>query len=92
MKCKYCGAEMCLDDKDAHIFMGGVILVDKYWICDCGASAFEKLFLGGSVKLEFYPPEDEYRCRFCVGFQDCPAFDTGVSYPCPYFKSGDIVS
>ena len=28
----------------------------------------------------------EHRCDVCVQRKDCPAYDTGVSYPCPYFQ------
>lgn len=58
MKCKYCGSEMCLDDKDSYIGKGGVCVVHKYFCCDdCGASAYEELVSGKSKILEFYPPE-----------------------------------
>lgn len=58
MRCKYCGAEMRLDDKDVTYGRGGVCVVDKYWCCDnCGASAYELWAGDKSDKLEFYPPE-----------------------------------
>lgn len=28
----------------------------------------------------------ETRCRICAERKDCPAFDTGVIYPCPYYR------
>lgn len=28
----------------------------------------------------------ETRCSSCVKAQDCPAYDTGVIYPCPYYE------
>ena len=27
----------------------------------------------------------ETRCSSCAEAQDCPAYGTGVIYPCPYF-------
>ncbi len=29
---------------------------------------------------------EEDRCHFCKDQAACPAFDTGVLYPCPYFE------
>lgn len=50
MKCKYCNAEMRLDDVDFN-FRGNK---DNYWYCDkCGADACEKIRYGKSVKTEF---------------------------------------
>lgn len=57
MKCKYCGAEMFLDDKDVYTGRGGICVVDKYWSCDCGASAFQEMASGKTEILDFYPPE-----------------------------------
>ena len=28
----------------------------------------------------------ENRCHKCTEQKECPAYDTGVIYPCPYFK------
>lgn len=28
----------------------------------------------------------ENRCHFCEHSSDCPAFDTGVIYPCPFYE------
>jgi len=30
--------------------------------------------------------EEEKRCYRCRERETCPAFDTGVLYPCPYFE------
>ena len=30
--------------------------------------------------------KDETRCHSCQERKTCPAFDTGVMYPCPYYK------
>lgn len=57
MKCKYCGAEMFLDDKDSYIGRGGVCVIDKFFICDCGATAYQTLVSGETETLDFYPPE-----------------------------------
>lgn len=57
MKCKYCGTEMHLDDRDVYIGRGGLQVVNEYFICDCGASAYQELVSGKTEKLEFYPPE-----------------------------------
>lgn len=32
---------------------------------------------------------EEYRCEICKSQDVCPAFDSGVIYPCPYFKEDD---
>ena len=33
------------------------------------------------------PPEkEEHRCQVCVERESCPAFETGVAYPCRYFE------
>ena len=29
---------------------------------------------------------EEYRCEICKDWDSCPAYKTGVIYPCPYFK------
>ena len=31
------------------------------------------------------PPED-HRCCICQNKEECPAFDSGVLFPCPHFK------
>ncbi len=41
-----------------------------------------QMALGRAVHIQ---PE-ETRCRRCQERETCPAFDTGVVYPCPYFK------
>ena len=35
-----------------------------------------------------YPnvPEEEDRCRICGKRTSCPAYKTGVIYPCPHFR------
>lgn len=30
----------------------------------------------------------ETRCHICTEKNDCPAYCTGVAYPCAYFKEG----
>lgn len=42
MKCKFCGKQMRLDDTDFN-FKGNF---DRYWVCECGASAFERVRYG----------------------------------------------
>ena len=49
-----------------------------------------------ALSLPSFPPEaaeedknEEHRCWFCKSWADCPACDTGVIYPCPYFKEED---
>ena len=54
MKCKYCGDDMFLDDKYFYIGSGAVQVV----VCDCGASAYQKLVSGKTEYLEFCPSED----------------------------------
>lgn len=29
---------------------------------------------------------EENRCHFCENSNDCPTFNTGAIYPCPYYK------
>lgn len=29
---------------------------------------------------------EEYRCEICRIQDECPAYDTGVLYPCPHFE------
>ena len=41
------------------------------------------------AKLKFKQDLEEDRCHFCKERAKCPAFDTGVLYPCPYFKKED---
>ena len=38
--------------------------------------------------LGIYPnvPDEETRCVKCKKRDLCPAYDTGVIYPCPYYK------
>lgn len=47
-----------------------------------GGMAFLVLAILGWVRLE----KDEYRCRHCSSRRDCPAYDSGVSYPCQHFQ------
>lgn len=30
--------------------------------------------------------DEEYRCRECIEHDSCPAAETGVCYPCSYYK------
>ena len=39
--------------------------------------------------LEAQQPDEEYRCKTCKQKTYCPAYDTGVCYPCPYYKEDD---
>ena len=32
------------------------------------------------------PLPTEFRCCICQSRNDCPAYETGVIFPCPYFK------
>lgn len=58
MKCKYCNAEMRLDDVDFN-FKGNK---DNYWVCDaCDANAFEKIRYGKSIKVDFEKGEESGR-------------------------------
>ena len=55
MECKYCKAEMRLDDVDFN-FKGNK---DNYFICDnCNASALEKIRYDKTVSVSFEPCED----------------------------------
>ena len=55
MECKYCKAEMRLDDVDFN-FKGNK---DNYFVCDnCNASALEKVRCGKTVDVIFIPCED----------------------------------
>lgn len=40
-------------------------------------------------KLRCKQDLEEDRCHFCRSQATCPAFDTGVLYPCPYFEKED---
>lgn len=35
---------------------------------------------------EYMPMPKEFRCCICQSRNDCPAYDTGVIFPCTYFK------
>ena len=37
-------------------------------------------------KLEQLKMPEEFRCCICDQREDCPANDTGVVFPCPYYK------
>lgn len=55
MKCKFCEAEMRLDDVDFN-FKGNK---DNYWVCDnCQSYAFEKIRYGKSISVEFKESEE----------------------------------
>ena len=57
LKCKYCGNEMFLDDKDFN-FEG---CYDNYWLCKkCGAGAFEKVRYGKTVSVLWQKGENDY--------------------------------
>lgn len=49
---------------------------------------FARWFLSRIDAAMKKPPErkEEYRCSAC-DVSDCPARDTGVLYPCPYFHA-----
>ena len=32
----------------------------------------------------------EKRCHTCTGKANCPAFDTGVIWPCPYYHQEEV--
>lgn len=32
---------------------------------------------------------EEPRCKICKAKEKCPAYETGVIYPCPYFNEED---
>lgn len=34
------------------------------------------------------PEPEEHRCDKCKERDICPAYNTGVIYPCPYYKEG----
>lgn len=56
LKCKYCGNEMFLDDKDFN-FEG---CYDNYWLCEkCGAAAFEKVRYGKRFTVEWVENTEE---------------------------------
>lgn len=57
MKCKYCGNEMFLDDKDFN-FEG---CYNDYWLCEkCGAGAVEKVRYGKIVSVLWQKGENDY--------------------------------
>ena len=33
------------------------------------------------------PKREEERCPVCGERENCPAYESGVLYPCPYYKS-----
>lgn len=37
-------------------------------------------------KLKEVGQSEEQRCQHCTEGPECPAYDTGCIYPCPYFK------
>lgn len=37
-------------------------------------------------ELEHMPLPTEYRCCICDSRFECPAYNTGVIFPCAYFK------
>lgn len=57
LQCKYCRKAMKLDDVDFN-FTGNK---DNYWICECGASAFEKIRYGKSISVNFSKDEEQER-------------------------------
>ena len=40
----------------------------------------------GQDQPEHMPLPTEFRCCICQSRHDCPAFETGVIFPCTYFK------
>ena len=57
LKCKYCGDEMFLDDKDYNFFNG---CYDNYWLCKkCGAIAIENVRYGNRVNIEWVENTEE---------------------------------
>lgn len=37
-------------------------------------------------ELEELPMPEEFRCCICYRRDICPAYDTGVLFPCPHYK------
>lgn len=84
MKCKFCEAEMRLDDVDFN-FKGNK---DNYWVCDnCQAYAFEKIRYGKSISVEFTESEEATeRFDHCY---ECGAYGDDYSYD---EETGELVS
>lgn len=40
---------------------------------------------GPREPLEPQQPDEEYRCKSCKAKSNCPAFETGVAFPCQYY-------
>lgn len=35
--------------------------------------------------LQILTDKEEERCPSCAEWSDCPAYNTGVAYPCPWY-------
>lgn len=49
------------------------------------ATAPEPIKIGKWTEYQMPMPE-EYRCTICKSRFECPAYNTGVIFPCAYFK------
>lgn len=59
---------------------GGVAFVALCWF------AFTKRGRAVALRLLDVP---EYRCSGCGDSADCPAYDTGVAFPCQHYKKSE---
>jgi hypothetical protein len=57
LKCKYCGNEMVLYERDYDV---KGYYINYYWLCKkCSASAFEKVRYGNRVNIEWVENAEE---------------------------------
>ena len=63
---------------------GSLLFVVKYKLGI--AKEGEDFFTYGSRVPEHMPYPKEFRCEFCKSRYECPAYNTGVIFPCAYFK------
>ncbi len=92
--------KLCVEVTRASFYLGVVVfaLVPLRWLFLTGHKVVQViavLLVLGLVVAWAYgfvllvrrgrKPKDEYRCDDCISGSECPAANTGVIYPCPFF-------
>lgn len=71
--------------KPAGTHCNGFCLTCKWFNLCSDETKPESIKIGKWTEYQMPMPE-EYRCTICESRYECPAYNTGVIFPCAYFK------